>query len=123
MEDLASYYRDYVHMMQHIDTVLPGLVHRVEHESLLDDPDREIRRLLDYLQLPFEEACLRPHENARPVRTASSEQVRQPINRAALGLWRHYEPWLDALNRALGPPATTLAKWPRFPAAFLPTWW
>lgn len=107
MEDLASYYRDYVRMMQHIDTALPGLVHRIEHESLLDDPDREIRRLLVYLDLPFEEACLRPHENARPVRTASSEQVRQPINRDALGLWRHYEPWLGDLKQALGPLVTT----------------
>jgi tetratricopeptide (TPR) repeat protein len=102
MIDLASYYRDYVRAMRHIDDVLPGLVHRVQHEALLEDPEREIRRLLDYLALPFEEACLRPHENARPVRTASSEQVRQPINRGALGLWRNYAPWLGELKMSLG---------------------
>ena len=102
MEDLGSYYRDYVRAMRHFDMVLPTLVHRIDHETLLDDPDQEIRRLLAYLDLPFEEMCLRPHENARPVRTASSEQVRRPINRDALGLWRHYEPWLDDLKRSLG---------------------
>jgi tetratricopeptide (TPR) repeat protein len=103
MEDLGSYYRDYVRMMRHIDSVLPGLVHRVEHEALLENPEREIRSLLTYLDLPFEEACLRPHENARPVRTASSEQVRRPINRDAVDLWRNYEPWLGELKQALGP--------------------
>jgi Tfp pilus assembly protein PilF len=103
MADLGSYYCDYVRMMRHIDSVLPGLVHRVDHEALLENPEREIRGLLTYLDLPFEEACLRPHENARPVRTASSEQVRRPINRDAVDLWRNYEPWLDELKQALGP--------------------
>ena len=101
MEDLGSYYRDYIRMMRHIDGVLPGLVHRVDHEALLENPEREIRNLLTYLDLSFEEACLRPHENARPVRTASSEQVRRPINRDAVDLWRNYEPWLDELKQAL----------------------
>jgi tetratricopeptide (TPR) repeat protein len=101
MQDLGSYYRDYVRAMDHFDQTLPGLVHRVQHESLVADPESEIRALLDYLGLPFEEACLRPHENARPVRTASSEQVRKPINRDAFDLWRHYEPWLDDLKAAL----------------------
>lgn len=101
MQDLGSYYRDYVRAMEHFDEVLPGLVHRVQHESLVADPEREIRALLTYLDLPFEEACLRPHENARPVRTASSEQVRKPISRDAFDLWRHYEPWLGELKAAL----------------------
>jgi tetratricopeptide (TPR) repeat protein len=101
MQDLGSYYRDYVRAMDHFDETLPGLVHRVQHESLVADPEREIRALLNYLGQPFEEACLRPHENARPVRTASSEQVRKPINRDAFDLWRHYEPWLDDLKAAL----------------------
>ncbi|WP_066812148.1 tetratricopeptide repeat-containing sulfotransferase family protein [Sphingomonas asaccharolytica] len=101
MQDLGSYYRDYVRAMDHFDETLPGLVYRVQHESLVADPEREIRALLDYLGLSFEESCLRPHENARPVRTASSEQVRQPINRDAFDLWRHYEPWLDELKAAL----------------------
>ena len=61
-----------------------------------------MRRLLDYLGLPFEEACLRFHETARPVRTASSEQVRQPIYREGLDHWRHFEPWLGPLKAALG---------------------
>ena len=101
MQDLGSYYRDYIRAMDHFDRILPGLVHRVQHESLAADPEREIRALLNYLDLPFEEACLRPHENARPVRTASSEQVRKPISRDAFDLWRHYEPWLDDLKAAL----------------------
>lgn len=101
MQDLGSYYRDYVRAMDHFDETLPGLVHRIQHESLVADPEREIRALLEYLGLPFEEACLRPHENARPVRTASSEQVRKPINRDAFDLWRNYEPWLDELKAAL----------------------
>lgn len=101
MQDLGSYYRDYVRAMDHFDETLPGLIHRVQHESLVADPEREIRALLEYLGLPFEEACLRPHENARPVRTASSEQVRRPINRDAFDLWRNYEPWLDELKAAL----------------------
>jgi len=101
MQDLGSYYRDYVRAMDHFEETLPGLIHRVQHESLLADPEREIRALLEYLGLPFEEACLRPHENARPVRTASSEQVRRPINRDAFDLWRNYEPWLDELKAAL----------------------
>ena len=102
MQDLGSYYRDYVRMMEHFARALPGAVHRVQHEALVEDPEREIRALLDYLALPFEEACLRPHDNARPVRTASSEQVRRPISRDAFDLWRHYEPWLDELKAALG---------------------
>lgn len=101
MQDLGSYYRDYVRAMDHFDETLPGLIHRVQHESLVADPEREIRALLEYLGLPFEEACLRPHENARPVRTASSEQVRRPINHDAFDLWRNYEPWLDELKAAL----------------------
>lgn len=101
MQDLGSYYRDYVRAMGHFDETLPGIVHRVQHESLVADPEREIRALLEYLDLPFEEACLRPHENARPVRTASSEQVRKPINRDAFDLWRNYEPWLGDLKAAL----------------------
>ncbi|CAN5491515.1 tetratricopeptide repeat-containing sulfotransferase family protein [soil metagenome] len=103
MEDLGSYYRDYVRAMHHFDGVLPGLVHHVDHEALLENPEREIHSLLAYLDVPFEETCLRPHENARPVRTASSEQVRRPINRDAVDLWRNYEPWLDELKQALGP--------------------
>jgi tetratricopeptide (TPR) repeat protein len=101
MHDLGSYYRDYVRAMDHFDKTLPGLIHRVQHEALVANPESEIRALLGYLGLPFEDACLRPHENARPVRTASSEQVRKPISRDAFDLWRHYEPWLGDLKAAL----------------------
>ncbi len=89
--------------MAHYDAVLPGRVHRVVYERMVDDTESEVRRLLDYCGLPFEDACLRFYENDRAVRTASSEQVRQPIFRDAVDHWRHYEPWLDPLKDALGP--------------------
>lgn len=102
LADMGRYYRDYVRLMDHVDRVLPGRVHRMVHEDLIADPEREIRRMLAALDLPFEEACLRFHENARPVRTASSEQVRRPINRDGVERWRAYEPWLGPLRDALG---------------------
>jgi tetratricopeptide (TPR) repeat protein len=103
LADLGRYYADYVELMSHFDEVLPGKVHRVFYERLVADPETEIRRLFDYLGLGFEEAALRFHENARPVRTASSEQVRMPIFRDALESWRAYEEWLEPLRAALGP--------------------
>jgi len=101
LEDLGAYYRDYVRLMAHLDGAMPGAIHRVEHEALLADPEAEIRRMLAFLGLPFDPACLSPHENKRPVRTASSEQVRRPINRDAVDQWRHYQPWLGPLEAAL----------------------
>ena len=89
--------------MAHFDLCLPGRVHRVLYERMVDDPEAEVRALLDYCGLPFEDACLRFYENDRAVRTASSEQVRQPIFRDGLDQWRRYEPWLDPLKAALGP--------------------
>ena len=89
--------------MAHFDEVLPGRVHRVIYEQMVDDTEHEVRRLLDYCGLPFEDACLRFHENARPVRTASSEQVRQPIYRDSVEQWRNYDTWLRAAADALGP--------------------
>jgi len=100
--DLGRYYRDYVDLMAHVDAVLPGRVHRVLYESMIEDTEAEVRRLLDYCELPFEEQCLRFYENERPVRTASSEQVRRPIFRDGMKRWRHYEPWLGPLRQALG---------------------
>ena len=100
--DVGLYYRDYVELMAHFDAVLPGRVHRVIYEQMVDDTEAEVRRLLDYCGLPFEHACLRFHENARPVRTASSEQVRQPIYRDSVGQWRNYDTWLEPLRIALG---------------------
>lgn len=103
LQELGRYYRDYVELMAHFDAVLPGRVHRVAYETFVEDTESELRRLLDYCGLPFEAACLRFYENARAVRTASSEQVRQPIYRDAMDHWRHFEPWLEPLKHALGP--------------------
>jgi len=83
--------------------VQPGRVHRVIHEALLDDPETEVRAMLAWLNQPFEEACMAFHTNARAVRTASSEQVRRPINRDGVGQWQPYEQWLAPLKQALGP--------------------
>ena len=102
LEEIAHYYRDYVRLMDHMDAVLPGRVHRVHYERLVADPEREVRRLLDYCGLPFDPACLEFHANKRAVRTISSEQVRRPLYRDALERWRHYEPWLGPLRSALG---------------------
>jgi tetratricopeptide (TPR) repeat protein len=102
LEDIGRYYRDYVELMAHIDSVLPGRVHRVSYESMVEDTEAEICRLLDYCGLPFEESCLRFYENGRAVRTASSEQVRRPIFRDGMDLWRRYEPWLRPMKGALG---------------------
>jgi hypothetical protein len=102
LEDIGRYYRDYVELMAHFDAVLPGRVHRVIYESLVDDTETEVRRLLEYCGLPFEAACLNFHENKRAVSTPSSEQVRTPIFRGALDHWRHYEPWLGSLQAQLG---------------------
>lgn len=88
--------------MAHWDEVLPDRVLRVEHEAVVADLEGQVRRMLDYLELPFESACLNFHETQRSVRTPSSEQVRQPIYSDSLEQWRSYEPWLDALATALG---------------------
>jgi hypothetical protein len=103
LDDIGRYYADYVTLMAHFDVVLPGRVHRVVYERMVEDTESEVRRLLAYCGLPFEDACLRFYENDRAVRTASSEQVRQPIFRDAVDHWRNYEPWLDPLKAALGP--------------------
>jgi tetratricopeptide (TPR) repeat protein len=112
LEDIGRYYRDYVELMAHFDAVLPGRVHRVLYESVIDDPEGEVRRLLEYCGLPFEDRCLRFYENERAVRTASSEQVRTPIFREGLDHWRHFEPWLGPLKSALGP---VLDQYPQVP--------
>ena len=101
--DLGRYYRDYVDLMAHVDAVLPGRVHRVFYESMIENTETELRRLLDYCGLRFEQQCLRFYETDRAVRTPSSEQVRQPIFRDAMDHWRHYEEWLGPLKQALGP--------------------
>jgi tetratricopeptide (TPR) repeat protein len=102
LEDLGRYYRDYVELMAHIDAVLPGRVHRVFYESMIENTEAEVRRLLEHCGLPFEERCLRFYETERPVRTASSEQVRQPIFKEGTEYWRQFEPWLGPLKQELG---------------------
>lgn len=102
LADIGRYYRDYAELMRHFDSVLPGRVHRVIYENIVADTEREVRALLDYCSLPFEDGVLRFFENERPVRTASSEQVRQPIYKAGVDHWQHYEPWLGPLKEALG---------------------
>jgi len=105
---MGQYYADYVAAMRHFDEVLPGRVHRLIHDDLVEDLEGEVRRLLDYVGVPFEENCLRFYETERAVHTPSSEQVRQPINRKGFGRWRSYEPWLGQLKDALG---ETLDNW------------
>ena len=104
--EMGHYYRTYVALMDHFDTVQPGAVHRVFYENTVNDLEGEVRRMLAFLGLPFEEACLRYYESNRAVRTASSEQVREPIYRQGLDQWRHYEGWLGPLKQALGPALT-----------------
>jgi hypothetical protein len=88
--------------MRHWNAVVPGWVLRVQHEDVVDDLQGNVRRLLDFCGLPFESQCVEFHKTVRAVRTASSEQVRQPIFREGLDQWRHFEPWLDPLKHALG---------------------
>jgi len=102
LEELGRYYRDYVGHMEHFDAVLPGRVYRVHYERLVDDPEGELRGLLDYCGLPFEARCLRFYENPRIVQTISSEQVRQPLYSESIDQWRNYEPWLARLKETLG---------------------
>jgi hypothetical protein len=103
MENMGRYYADYVRLLRLVDSVQPGKIHRVIYERLVDDVEGEVRALLDYLGLEFDEACLEFHSNERSVRTISAEQVRRPINREGLDQWRPYEQWLGPLKDALGP--------------------
>jgi len=116
LEELGSYYRDYVRMMAHFDAVAAGTIYRVFHEMLVQDFEPEVRRLLDYLGLPFDRACLHFHETDRPIHTPSSEQVRQPIYRDGIEFWRNYEPWLQPLKTALG---SVLESYPDVPKDLL----
>jgi tetratricopeptide (TPR) repeat protein len=102
IEDIARYYRTYLDLMEHWDEVLPGRVLRVWHEDVVDDLEGNVRRILDFCGLKFEPACVDFHKTERSVRTASSEQVRQPIFREGLDQWKHYEQWLAPLKDALG---------------------
>ncbi|NQV87225.1 MAG: sulfotransferase [Woeseiaceae bacterium] len=102
MLDLAHYYQQYDAMMKHWQKTLPGKVLDVHYEETVSDLETQVRRILDHCGLPFEENCLRFYETERAVKTASSEQVRQPIYSGALGKWRHYEKHLDLWQQQLG---------------------
>jgi predicted Zn-dependent protease len=103
LEDIGRYYALYVRLMDHWDAVLPGRVLRVQHEDVIDDLEGNVRRILDYCGLEFEAACVDFHKTERRVHTASSEQVRRPINREGVDQWKNFEPWLGPLREALGP--------------------
>ena len=108
LEHIGRFYADYVRMMAHLDAVQPGKVHRVIHERLVEHPETEIRRVLDYCGLDWEDACLNFHQTKRAVRTASSEQVRRPLSKSGFDQWKPFEQWLGPLKDALGP---TLSSW------------
>jgi tetratricopeptide (TPR) repeat protein len=103
LDDIARYYLTYVELMSHWDRVLPGKILRVSHEDIVADLEHSVRRLLDFCELDYEPACLEFYKNERSVRTASSEQVRRPIYTEGLDQWRHYQEWLQPLERALAP--------------------
>ncbi|MBV9570588.1 MAG: sulfotransferase [Alphaproteobacteria bacterium] len=112
LTEFARAWRDYAQLMAHFDAVLPGRVHRVIYEDLVNGTETEVRRLLEYLGQPFEENCLRFYETQRAVLTPSSEQVRRPIVREGLDHWRHFEPWLGPMLQTLG---TALTFYPALP--------
>jgi hypothetical protein len=88
--------------MRHWQAVLPGKILKVMHEDVVDDLEGNVRRILDFCELPFEPACVEFHKTERSVRTASSEQVRRPIFREGLDQWKNFEPYLRPLADALG---------------------
>jgi len=107
LEDIGRYYRSYVQLMRHWDAVLPGKILHVQHEEVVADLEGNVRRILEFCGLPFEPQCVEFYKTERSVRTASSEQVRQPIFKEGLDQWRHFEPWLGPLKDALGDLATS----------------
>jgi len=107
INDIARYYRTYLEIMRHWNVALPGRILTVHHEDLVDELEGSVRRILDFCGLPFEPACLEFHKSPRNVRTASSEQVRQPISREGIDQWRNFEPWLASLRAALGDAVTS----------------
>ncbi len=101
LTDIGRYYRSYEKLMAHWHTVLPGHILTVQHEDVIDDLEGQVKRILDFCGLPFDHACLRFYETERVIKTPSSEQVRQPINRKGMDQWKHFAPYLDELTQAL----------------------
>ena len=103
LNELGEYYLQYQRMMDHWAAVLPGRVLTVQYEEVVADFENQVRRLLEFCGLPWEDACLRFYENERPIRTPSAEQVRQPIYDRSVGYWRNYAQYLDELITAIEP--------------------
>jgi tetratricopeptide (TPR) repeat protein len=103
IDDIARYYRMYAELMAHWDCALPGRILRIKHEDVVDDLDANVRRILEFCELEFEQGCIEFYKTERTVHSASSEQVRRPLYREGVDQWRHYEPWLGPLKQALGP--------------------
>ena len=101
-ESIGRFYADYLRLMNHFDTIQPGTVHHILNEQLIENPEYEVRQLLDYVGVDFDPACLDFHLTKRAIRTPSAEQVRRPLSREGVDHWRHYEPWLRPLMEALG---------------------
>ena len=112
-ESIGGFYFDYLRSMDHFDRVQPGAVHHILNERLIDDQEVEVRRLLDYVGVPFDPACLGFHRTKRSVNTPSAEQVRRPINRDGVEYWRHYENWLSPMRESLG---DAINRWSDVPA-------
>jgi hypothetical protein len=102
-ESIGRYYAAYVDVMSHWESALPGRILKVQHEDVVADLEVQVRRILEYCELPFESACVNFHETERAVRTPSSEQVRQPIYQSGMDQWTHYAEFLGPLEKALGP--------------------
>jgi len=98
LDNLIHYYKSYQSLMTHWDAVLPGFVLKVQHEDVIDDLETQVRRILEFCQLPFESSCLQFYNTKRTIKTPSSEQVRQPINSAAREQWKHFESHLTLLT-------------------------
>ena len=100
LEEMASYYKNYVRFMDHIDNISANYVHHVNYETLVENIERETLRLLEFIGLKFDKRCLDFHSTKRAIATASSEQVRRPLNRIGIGGYKPYEQWLDPLKKA-----------------------
>ena len=110
LKDIGQYYRDYVKLMDHWQSAIPGWILQVNNEDVITDLEGQVRRLLDFCGLPFEEQCLRYWETDRAVKTPSSEQVRRPVSSAGQHQWRNFAPWLEELTETLGPDLVAISE-------------
>ena len=99
LDDIARYYKDYVRLMDFWNSYFPKSIYTVLYENVINNSEEEVRKMLDYLELPFEESCMNFYKSARPVKTASSEQVRQPIYKSAINYWKNFEDDLTLLSK------------------------